>query len=187
MQIVYERIPAAAREVDCLVHRFGRFDCQAIGIDHVVEMECVNAAQGLHAECRIMPATLSEECAINERDAPRLCQNASLSTIENLLAHDHLLDQDLAVDLESKEINAGCDILSCLGRFPIPVCDVVLGATGQQQIFQRLSAPRVSHTALQYRHRYQLCQKIVDPQTHTVLTSGFHAALLITHCKRNSG
>jgi hypothetical protein len=45
----------------------------------VVERECANAAEGLHAECRIMPATLSEECAINERDALRLCQNASLS------------------------------------------------------------------------------------------------------------
>src|SRR5688572_10345909 len=141
-----------------------------------------------------MPAMLTGNVPEKRKRRVRLCQNASLSSLtrsisscEALLAHDHLFDQDLAVDFEAEEINAGCDILSCLGRFSIPVCYVVFGAAGQQQIFQRLSAPRVPNTALQYRHGNELCQKVVYPQTHTVLTSGIHAALLVTHCKRNPG
>ena len=73
-----------------------------------------------------------------------------------------------------------------------PVCEyfpsqyaIVLDATCQQQVLERLATSSVPSTALQDRHSYQLCQQVVDPQTNAVLTSGIRASLAITNDERN--
>jgi len=100
--------------------------------------------------------------------------------VETLFSDDHLFYKHLAVNFKSKEVDPRRHIRTRLGRFPVPIRDVFTGAAGQQQIFKRLAAPRVSNTALQYRHRNQLCQQVVYPQTNAVLPSRINATLIIT-------
>src|SRR6266550_6662638 len=46
MEIVDERIAGASREIDCFVECFGRFDCEAVRVDHCLP-GWENATSGL--------------------------------------------------------------------------------------------------------------------------------------------
>ena len=90
-----------------------------------------------------------------------------------LLPYDQFLDENLAIDFQSVEVDARGNVLSSLRVLPIPVREVLVAR--QLYSIQRLAAGSVP-TTLQKWHRNQLRQQIVNPQTNAVQTSGIRVS-----------